>query len=151
MSAPTASKKTHDRNSYEDRTGMTSRAAIHLAQGHFEKIQFTEDEAGNRIRVWKSSESSSYTTANLKECLSNPIAIEPNEMLGAPLSNIILLRAARALQCRTFILAQIKEASSMYWGFCLACGATQKCCEPDLANTAATAATNRRSTAPRSC
>ena len=70
------------RDAYAARTGIDTRVAIHLAKGHFEKIEYTDDEDGNRIRVWKSSESSSYSNADLKTCLMNRVAVEANEMLG---------------------------------------------------------------------
>jgi hypothetical protein len=73
---------TRARKSYEDRTGLNTRAAVHLAKGHFEKIQYTEDEDGNRIRLWKSSEMSSYSNSDIASCLINRVAVEPNEMLG---------------------------------------------------------------------
>ena len=34
-------------------------------------------------------------------------------------------------ETRTFTMQQIEEASGMQAGFCLACGATRECCEPD--------------------
>ena len=82
MAKKLSAKTARMRDAYAARTGMNARAAIHLAKGHFEKIEYTEDEDGNRIRVWKSSESSSYSNADLRTCLMNRVAVEANEMLG---------------------------------------------------------------------
>lgn len=75
-------RRSHPRRSYEARTGMNTRAAIVLAKALTEKPETIEDDDGNVIRLWKSSESSSYTNANLRDCLRNRVAIEANEMLG---------------------------------------------------------------------
>ena len=70
------------RKSYEDRTGMTKRASTILVTAIFVKIEFSEDESGNKIRAWKPSEMSSYSNRDIASCLINRVAIEPNEMLG---------------------------------------------------------------------
>ena len=69
------------RKSYEDRTGMTKRASTILVTAIFVKIEFSEDESGNKIRAWKSSEMASYSNSDIASCLINRVAIEPNEML----------------------------------------------------------------------
>ena len=79
--APVKSKG-RARKSYEDRTGMTKRASKILVSAIFVKIEFSEDESGNKIRAWKSSEMSSYSNSDIASCLINRVAIEPNEMLG---------------------------------------------------------------------
>ena len=77
------------REAYDRKTGRSTRAAIHLAAGHFEPVPFTEDDNGNAIRVWKASESSSYTNAMIASCLVNRVAVEANEMLGTvPMSAV---------------------------------------------------------------
>jgi hypothetical protein len=75
-------KKPRARKSYADRTGMSSRASITLAAAIVEKPKTFEDEDGNVIRVWKSSEMSSYSNADIASCLVNRVAVEANEMLG---------------------------------------------------------------------
>jgi len=70
------------RSSYAVRSGMTGRAAKVLASAVNEKPEFYEDEDGNRIRVWKSSEMSSYSNADIADCLRNRVAVEAAEMLG---------------------------------------------------------------------
>ena len=75
-------KKPRARKSYADRTGMSSRASITLAAAIVEKPKTFEDEDGNVIRVWKSSEMSSYSNADIASTLRNRVAVEPNEMLG---------------------------------------------------------------------
>jgi hypothetical protein len=82
MSSPTQTRKTRARKTYADRTGMNSRASISLVKGLYEKVQTTEDDNGNVMRVWKSSEMSSYSNADIASCLRNRVAIEANEMLG---------------------------------------------------------------------
>jgi hypothetical protein len=82
MAKKLSAKTARVRDVYAARTSMDARAAIHLAKGHFEKVEYTEDEDGNSIRVWKPSESSSYSNADLNACLSNRAAVEANEMLG---------------------------------------------------------------------
>ena len=79
-----APKKTNGRThkSYEARTGMDKRASTILVSAIFVKIEFSEDEDGNKIRAWKSSEMSSYSNIDIASCLINRVAIEPNEMLG---------------------------------------------------------------------
>jgi hypothetical protein len=77
-----SAKTARVRDSYVARTGMNTRACKILIAAHQVKIEFVEDEDGNSIRVWKSSESSSYSNADLKACLSNRVAVEANEMLG---------------------------------------------------------------------
>ena len=69
-------------DSYTACTGMNTRACKILIAAHQVKIEFVEDEYGNSIRVRKPSESSSYSNADLKACLSNRVAVEANEMLG---------------------------------------------------------------------
>ena len=61
---------------------MNTRTCKILIAAHQVKIEFVEDEDGNNIRVWKQSESSFYTNADLKACLSNRVAVEANEILG---------------------------------------------------------------------
>jgi hypothetical protein len=73
---------TRTRKSYADRTGMNSRASVTLAAAVVQKPESFEDGDGNTIRVWKSSEMSSYSNADIGSCLFNRLAIEPNEMLG---------------------------------------------------------------------
>ena len=70
------------RKSYEARTGMDKRASTILVSAIFVKIAFSEDESGNRVRTWKSSEMSSYSNSDIASCLISRVAIEPNEMLG---------------------------------------------------------------------
>jgi hypothetical protein len=70
------------RKSYEARTGMDKRAAKILAAANIVKPETIEDDQGNTIRVWKSSESSSYSNADIASTLVNRVAVEPNEMLG---------------------------------------------------------------------
>ena len=77
-----AKKKNRARKSYADRTGMSSRASIILAAAVILKPETHEDDNGNTIRVWKSSEMSSYSNADIASCLRNRVAIEANEMLG---------------------------------------------------------------------
>jgi hypothetical protein len=82
-------KKRGTRKSYEARTGLSTRAAKTLIAAHFTKPETKEDDNGNVIRVWKSSEMSSYSDADIASCLVNKVAVEPNEMLGtAPPSAI---------------------------------------------------------------
>ena len=81
-SASPNKRKPRARKSYEDRTGMTKRASTILVSAIFEKIAFSEDESGNKIRAWKSSEMSSYSNSDIASCLVNRVAVEPNEMLG---------------------------------------------------------------------
>jgi hypothetical protein len=44
--------------------------------------KFHEDADGHLIREWKSSESSSCTNEMLAQAISNPVAVEHNEMLS---------------------------------------------------------------------
>lgn len=81
MQVKTASKK-RARKSYEARTGMTSRACIILVQAIHTKPETVEDDDGNVMRVWKSSEMSSYKNSDIASCLANRVAVEINEMLG---------------------------------------------------------------------
>jgi hypothetical protein len=81
MSVP-AKKKNRARKSYADRTGMSSRASVILAAAVILKPETYEDDNGNTIRVWKSSEMSSYSNADIASCLVNRVAVEANEMLG---------------------------------------------------------------------
>jgi hypothetical protein len=82
MASKTPAKKTRARKSYEDRTGLSTRAAKILISATFTKPETTEDDNGNVIRVWKSSEMSSYSNADIASCLANKVAVEANEMLG---------------------------------------------------------------------
>jgi hypothetical protein len=82
MTSKTTRKKSRARKSYEDRTGLSTRAAKTLIAAHFTKPETKEDDNGNVIRVWKSSEMSSYSNADIASCLVNKVAVEPNEMLG---------------------------------------------------------------------
>ena len=75
-------RKTRARKSYSDRTGMSSRASVILAAAVITKPEMFEDDNGNTIRVWKSSEMSSYSNADIASTLVNRVAIEPGEMLG---------------------------------------------------------------------
>ena len=75
-------RKPRARKSYADRTGMSSRASVTLAAAVVTKPESFEDDNGNTIRVWKSSEMSSYSNADIASCLVNRVAVEPNEMLG---------------------------------------------------------------------
>jgi hypothetical protein len=75
-------RKPRARKSYADRTGMSSRASVTLAAAVILKPETFEDADGNTIRVWKSSEMSSYSNADIASCLYNRVAIEPGEMLG---------------------------------------------------------------------
>jgi len=71
------------RKSHAAKTGMDTRAAKTLAGAMFGKgPAFHEDEDGNMIREWKSSESSSYSNDDLRQAISNRVAVEHNEMLG---------------------------------------------------------------------
>jgi hypothetical protein len=74
--------KLRARKSYADRTGMSSRASITLAAAVVTKPETFDDDDGNTILVWKSSEMSSYSNADIASCLVNRVAVEPNEMLG---------------------------------------------------------------------
>ena len=74
------SKRVHE--AYARRTGMNTRAAVILAKAVVMKPETIEDPDGNIIRVWKSSESSSYSNADLVSCLRNRVAVEAAEMLG---------------------------------------------------------------------
>ena len=80
--APSPIEKRRFRKSYEDRTGMTKRASAILAAAVFVKPEMKEDEDGNRVRAWKSSEMSSYSNADIASTLINRVAVEPGEMLG---------------------------------------------------------------------
>jgi len=85
MPARTAkiSKKTAAvRDAYAARTGMDKRSAKILVAAHIVKPETYQDEDGNVIRVWKSSEMSSYSNADIASTLRNRVAVEPNEMLG---------------------------------------------------------------------
>ena len=64
------------RKSYEARTGMDKRASTILVSAIFVKIAFSEDESGNRIRAWKSSEMSSYSNSDIASCLISRVAID---------------------------------------------------------------------------
>jgi hypothetical protein len=77
-----SAKAARVRASFAARTGMDSRACKILVAAHQVKIQFYEDEDGNLIRAWKANELQSYTNADLKQCLSNRVAFETNDMLG---------------------------------------------------------------------
>lgn len=70
------------RKSYADRTGMNKRASVILAKAIFTKPEVIEDDNGNVMRVWKSSEMSSYSNADIASTLLNRVAVEANEMLG---------------------------------------------------------------------
>ena len=58
-------RKPRARKSYADRTGMSSRASVTLAAAVVLKPETFEDDNGNTIRVWKSSEMSSYSNADI--------------------------------------------------------------------------------------
>ena len=75
-------RKSRTRKSYADRTGMSSRASVTLAAAVVLKPETFEDDNGNTIRVWKSSEMSSYSNSDIASTLVNRVAVEPNEMLG---------------------------------------------------------------------
>jgi hypothetical protein len=77
-----ASKKNRARKSYEDRTGLSTQAAKILIAAIHTKPATVENAEGNVMRVWKSSEMSSYTNADVASCLANRVAVEPAEMLG---------------------------------------------------------------------
>jgi len=70
------------RDAYAARTGMDKRSAKILVAAHIVKPETYQDEDGNVIRVWKSSEMSSYSNADIASTLRNRVAVEPNEMLG---------------------------------------------------------------------
>jgi len=78
----TCDKTPRARKSYEDRTGMAKRANIILVKAIHTKPETIEDDEGNVMRVWKSSEMSSYSNADIASCLVNRVAVEANEMLG---------------------------------------------------------------------
>jgi hypothetical protein len=61
---------------------MSSRASITLAAAVVLKPETFEDNNGNTIRVWKSSEMSSYSNSDIASTLVNRVAVEANEMLG---------------------------------------------------------------------
>jgi len=61
---------------------MSSRASVTLAAAVVLKPETFEDDNGNTIRVWKSSEMSSYSNSDIASTLVNRVAVEPNEMLG---------------------------------------------------------------------
>ena len=83
MSISATTRKPRSRKSYAARTGMDARSAKVLVKAMFgEKPEFFEDADGNRIRKWKPSESSSYSNADLRDCLCNRVAVEPGDMLG---------------------------------------------------------------------
>src|SRR5277367_1998420 len=94
---------------YDRRTGADSRAAATLAAAHFAEIKFHEDEDGNRIREWKHEEMQRFTNAQLRDCLSNLVAVTEGEMLGTVPASAIKycvtkgwLRAAAAKYLVTF-------------------------------------------------
>ena len=82
QTAPSPIKKRSFRKSYEDRTGMNKRASVILAAAVFVRPEMKDDEDGNRVRVWKSSEMSSYSNADIASTLTNRVAVEPGDMLG---------------------------------------------------------------------
>ena len=61
---------------------MNSRASISLAAAVVLKPETIEDADGYTVRVWKSSEMSSYSNSDIASCLANRVAVEPGEMLG---------------------------------------------------------------------
>jgi len=75
-------RKSQYRKAYAARTGMLGRSARILAKAIVEQPKFYEDEDGNRCRVWKPEESSSYSNADIALCLRNRVAVEPGEFLA---------------------------------------------------------------------
>jgi hypothetical protein len=70
------------KKTYAQKTGQNSLGASLLAAAMFQKIETTEDENGNVIRLWKSYEGNQFTNGQLREVLSNRVAVETNEFLG---------------------------------------------------------------------
>jgi hypothetical protein len=78
LSLPRAAQK---RRSYEERTGMTSRAArIHFKAVN-DKPEFTEDDDGHRIRLWKTEEMSSYSHQDIADALRGRNVVEREDLL----------------------------------------------------------------------
>jgi hypothetical protein len=70
------------RKSYATKSGMDTRAAKTIAGAMFgDGPKFTEVDSF-MVREWKSSESSSYSNDDLRQAISNRVAVEHNEMLG---------------------------------------------------------------------
>jgi hypothetical protein len=82
MTSKTTTKKRRARKSYEDRTGLSSRAAKILIAATFTKPETTEDADGNVMRVWKQSELQTFKNVDIAAALANRVAVEHNEMLG---------------------------------------------------------------------
>ena len=81
MTAATT-RRPRARKSYEIRTGMNSRANRILVAAMADKPKFHEDEDGNLIREWKTSELQRYSNSDIANCLLNRVAVTPGEMLG---------------------------------------------------------------------
>jgi hypothetical protein len=70
------------RRSYEERAGLNSRAAKITLKAINDAPEFRETIEGNRVRVWKSSEMSSYSNADVASALRGHYVIEEEEMLA---------------------------------------------------------------------
>lgn len=68
---------------YAARTGMNSRASVILAKATFAKPETIETVDGDVIRVWKSSESSSYSNRDIASVLRYRQAVTADDMLGS--------------------------------------------------------------------
>jgi hypothetical protein len=96
-----ASKKNRARKSYEDRTGLSTRAVKILIAAIHTKPATVENAEGNVMRVWKSSEMSSYTNVDVTSCLADRVAVEPAEMLGTVPPSAVNTRSPKAGCSRT--------------------------------------------------
>jgi hypothetical protein len=70
------------KKTYAQKTGQNARGAVILAAAMFQKIETTEDDNGNVIRLWKSYEGNQFTNGQLRDILSNRVSVETNEFLG---------------------------------------------------------------------
>jgi hypothetical protein len=69
------------RRSYEERTGLTSRAAKISLAAINDKPEFVEDEDGHRMRVWKTEELSSYSHQDIADALRGRHIVEREDLL----------------------------------------------------------------------
>jgi hypothetical protein len=70
------------KKSFATKSGQNTRGAVTLAAAMFKKIETVEDLDGNVLRVWKSFEGNQFTNAQLKECLSNKVAVAAEDFLA---------------------------------------------------------------------
>lgn len=71
----------HKRASYEQRSGVCTRAAKIAAKAVTEKPVFVEDEDGHMMRQWKRSELQSYSNDDIKAALRLNRVVEAEDML----------------------------------------------------------------------